>query len=59
MVVGELTMEKIVLIFLLIGAGLYILRHLKNIMVDGEKESKCHNCLWQINKGFKKDKSAT
>jgi len=50
MALGELSMETVILIVLLTGAGLVVLRHLKKLMIDGEPANKCHDCLSQTKK---------
>ena len=54
MALGKLSMETIILIALLTGAGLVVLRHLKKLMIDGEPANKCHNCLSQTKRNSSK-----
>lgn len=41
---GWIVVEKILLLILLGLAVVYVYRHMKNKLIIGEKEEKCHGC---------------
>jgi hypothetical protein len=52
-------LEEIVLSIVLIGAGLIIVRHLKNVMINGEQDKSCGHCaLNQLKKPPQKNSKA-
>ena len=55
--IGKLTLESVMIIALVSAAGIYVLRHVKNVLLDGDMEKKCSHCVLKDQPNPEKEKS--